>query len=130
MQRKAWEEYGFKASFTRHRLSYFWVCFDVLRLTLIKCTDLHSHESVIARLAFMKVLDIERMEGIQKNPVLQEYCMWELRPPQLLLSEPSRNQPPILLCSAPILRLFQNGNLSKLTIMEKKKCYEISQNWF
>lgn len=63
-------EYGFKASFTRTRLSYFWVCFDVLRLTLNKCTDLHSHGSVIARLAFMKVLDIKNMEGIQKKPSL------------------------------------------------------------
>lgn len=63
-------EYGFKASFTRSRLSYFWVCFDVLRLTLIKCTDLRSHQSVIARLAFMKIFDIEKMEEVQKKPSL------------------------------------------------------------
>lgn len=63
-------EYGFKASFTRSRPSYFWICFDVLRLSLIKCTDLHSRQSVIARLAFMKILDIEKMEGIQEKPSL------------------------------------------------------------
>lgn len=63
-------EYGFKASFTRSRLGYFWVCFDILRLTLIKCTDLHSHQSVIARLAFMEIFDVEKMEGIQKKPSL------------------------------------------------------------
>lgn len=63
-------EYGFKASFTRSRPSYFWICFDVLRLSLIKCTDLHSRQSVIARLAFMKILDIEKMEVIQKKPSL------------------------------------------------------------
>lgn len=37
---------------------------------LIKCTDLYSHESVIARLAFMKILDLEKVEGIQEKPIL------------------------------------------------------------
>lgn len=63
-------EYGFKATFTKSGLSYFWVWFEVLRLTLMKCTDLRYRQSLIAKLAPMKILDMEKLESIQKKQSL------------------------------------------------------------
>lgn len=52
-------------------------------------TDLQYCQSVIAKLAPMEILDMEKIEGIQKKAKsYRDYPMWELRPPQLLFSEP------------------------------------------
>lgn len=40
---------------------YFWLWSDVFRLTLTKCADLHYRQSAIAKLAPMKILDMEKI---------------------------------------------------------------------
>lgn len=100
---------GFKAAFANAELGYFWVCFDVLRLALLKCVDLHYHQSVIAELAARKVSNMEKMEGIQKKQRQYRYitsgsldqpsfCFWSWRSVRLV--EISHQSPPSLFCSS------------------------------